>query len=73
MRGYQLANKIWICISGVQIERDGLGQALMAVGEGDALVVWKLDRLGRSLNFLIDTIKTFGEQGRGGYLSARRY
>ena len=37
----------------------------MAVGEGDTLVVWKLDRLGRSLSFLIDTIKTFGEQGRG--------
>ena len=52
-------------ISGVQIERDGLTQALGAVGEGDTLVVWKLDRLGRSLSFLIETIKCFGEQGRG--------
>ena len=52
-------------ISGVQIERDGLTQALGVVGEGDTLVVWKLDRLGRSLSFLIETIKYFGEQGRG--------
>ncbi len=52
-------------ISGVQIERDGLTQALLCVGEGDTLIVWKLDRLGRSLSFLIDTIKYFGEQGRG--------
>ncbi|MEC4678960.1 MAG: recombinase family protein [Nitrospirota bacterium] len=52
-------------ISGVQIERDGLSQALLSVGEGDTLIVWKLDRLGRSLSFLIDLIKKFGEQGRG--------
>lgn len=33
-------------ISGATIERDGLTQALGAIGEGDTLVVWKLDRLG---------------------------
>lgn len=36
-------------ISGTAVERDGLSQALEAVQEGDTLVVWKLDRLGRSL------------------------
>ena len=39
-------------ISGITIERDGLSQALFEIGEGDILVVWKLDRLGRSLGFL---------------------
>lgn len=43
-------------VSGLTIERDGLDQALGAVGEGDVLAVWKLDRLGRSLGFPIDLI-----------------
>lgn len=43
-------------VSGLTIERDGLTQALGAVGEGDVLVVWKLDRLGRSLSFPIDLL-----------------
>src|SRR5207245_889172 len=33
-----------------------LAEALEYVREGDSLVVWKLDRLGRSLKHLIDTI-----------------
>src|SRR5690242_20745831 len=40
-------------VSGSTIEREGLSQAIAAVGKGDVLVVWKLDRLGRSLSFLI--------------------
>ncbi len=43
-------------ISGAQAERPGLTEALAYVREGDSLVVWKLDRLGRSLKHLIDTI-----------------
>ena len=43
-------------VSALTIERDGLDQVLGAVGEGDVLVVWKLDRLGRSLGFPIDLI-----------------
>ena len=52
-------------ISGAKIERDGLTQAFGAVGAGDMLVVWKLDRLGRSLGFLCDLIDRFGTQGIG--------
>ena len=37
-------------------ERQGLDEALAYVREGDTLVVWKLDRLGRSLKQLIETI-----------------
>ena len=36
-------------ISGAAIERPGLADALAAAQCGDVLVVWKLDRLGRSL------------------------
>ncbi len=39
-----------------------LGQPLKEIGRGDCLVVWKLDRLGRSLGFLIDLINQLGEQ-----------
>jgi hypothetical protein len=45
-------------VSGAQADRPGLGQALVHLreGEGDVLVVWKLDRLGRSMAHLIDTV-----------------
>src|SRR5438874_12226421 len=43
-------------ISGATTERKGLEGALSYVREGDTLVVWRLDRLGRSLKHLIDTI-----------------
>jgi DNA invertase Pin-like site-specific DNA recombinase len=52
-------------VSGSVIERDGLDQALARVGAGDVLVVWKLDRLGRSLGFLIDLIDYLGKGGAG--------
>src|SRR5437660_12491827 len=42
--------------SGAKAERKGLDEALAYVREGDTLVVWKLDRLGRSLQHLIETI-----------------
>src|SRR3954464_4631725 len=41
--------------SGVRADRPGLQRALDYVREGDVLVVWKLDRLGRSLAHLIET------------------
>jgi DNA invertase Pin-like site-specific DNA recombinase len=44
-------------VSGISVNRTGLSQALAAVGAGDVLVVWKLDRLGRSLSFLIELIE----------------
>ncbi|MCC7540217.1 MAG: recombinase family protein [Deltaproteobacteria bacterium] len=42
--------------SGTKTERPGLGKALDYVRGGDTLVVWKLDRLGRSLTHLIDSV-----------------
>lgn len=51
--------------SGVKTARPGLEQALAYLREGDTLVVWKLDRLGRSLSHLIQTIKELNEKGIG--------
>lgn len=42
-------------ISGVKSKRPGLEQTLSYVPEGDTIVVWKLDRLGRSIQHLIQT------------------
>jgi DNA invertase Pin-like site-specific DNA recombinase len=42
--------------SGAKTERKGLDEALSYVREGDTLVVWRLDRLGRSLKHLIETV-----------------
>ena len=42
--------------SGAKAERTGLTEALEYVRTGDTLVVWRLDRLGRSLKHLIETI-----------------
>jgi DNA invertase Pin-like site-specific DNA recombinase len=52
-------------ISGAKSDRPGLSQALDFVREGDVLVVWKLDRLGRSRRDLIDTINALKDQGIG--------
>ena len=52
-------------ISGITKDREGLAQALSAVGNGNTLVVWKLDRLGRSLGFLCELIERMKEQGAG--------
>jgi DNA invertase Pin-like site-specific DNA recombinase len=42
--------------SGATSERTGLKEALDFAREGDALVVWRLDRLGRSLRDLLETV-----------------
>src|SRR5574339_852726 len=51
--------------SGSQAVRPGLEEALAYVRPGDTLVVWRLDRLGRSLRHLIDTIALLQERGIG--------
>ena len=51
--------------SGAQTERKGLQDALQYLREGDVLVVWRLDRLGRSLKHLIETITASEERGIG--------
>jgi DNA invertase Pin-like site-specific DNA recombinase len=45
-------------ITGTKAERKGLEQALSHLRSGDTLVVWRLDRLGRSLKHLIETVTT---------------
>lgn len=52
-------------ISGASTERKGLAEALEFMRDGDTLVVWKLDRLGRSLKHLIETVTFLHEQGIG--------
>ena len=52
-------------VSGALIQREGLSQAIAAVERGDVLVVWKLDRLGRSLSFLIELIEKLRNEGAG--------
>lgn len=43
-------------ISGTRVPRPGLTKALEALRAGDTLVVWKLDRLGRSVKQLVDLV-----------------
>ena len=43
-------------ISGAKAERPGLQQALGQLRAGDTIVVWRLDRLGRSLRNLVDLV-----------------
>ncbi len=43
--------------SGAKAERPGLAEALKMCRPGDTLVVWKLDRLGRSLPHLVETVR----------------
>src|SRR5215210_9433347 len=52
-------------VSGTKAERKGLTEALSHLRAGDTLVVWRLDRLGRSLRHLIDTITILGDRGVG--------
>jgi DNA invertase Pin-like site-specific DNA recombinase len=51
--------------SGAKSERAGLAEAVEFARAGDTLVVWKLDRLGRSLKHLIETINQLHEKGVG--------
>ena len=52
-------------LSGAKAERPGLAQALAYLRPGDVLVVWRLDRLGRSLKGLIETLTLLDERGIG--------
>ena len=44
-------------VSGAKVDRPGLTAALNTCRPGDTLVVWKLDRLGRSLPHLVETVR----------------
>ena len=50
-------------ISGSEKNRDGLSKTIEILRHGDTLVVWKLDRLGRSLQHLISVVNELKERG----------
>ncbi len=51
--------------SGKNDQRPGLEACLKALREGDILVIWKLDRMGRSLNHLVKTTTMLTERSVG--------
>jgi DNA invertase Pin-like site-specific DNA recombinase len=51
--------------SGARTDRPVLAQVLDQLRPGDTLVVWKLDRLGRSLRHLVDTVTGLADRGIG--------
>jgi DNA invertase Pin-like site-specific DNA recombinase len=50
-------------VNGSRAERPGLTKAQEALRKGDTLVVWKLDRLGRSVKNLVDLVGELHKQG----------
>lgn len=50
-------------VSGAEFKRPGLTRALRALKPGDTLVVWRLDRLGRSLPKLLDIVASLERRG----------
>lgn len=51
--------------SGKRDDRPGLDACLRTLREGDTLIVWKLDRLGRSLKHLIEVVQGLNARGVG--------
>src|SRR3954467_1736167 len=52
-------------VSGSVTDRPGLSLALSHLRPGDTLVVWRLDRLGRSLSHLLETVRQLPDRGVG--------
>lgn len=52
-------------ISGTVAKREGLEKAKEMLRKGDVLIVWRLDRLGRSIRDLIDWVNLLEEEGIG--------
>ena len=52
-------------ISGSTKSRSGLDKAMAALAPGDVLVVWKLDRLGRSMQHVVNTVLDLDRRGIG--------
>jgi len=51
--------------SGAKSERPGLDSCMQELQAGDTLMIWRLDRLGRSLKHLIETVERLMERGVG--------
>lgn len=49
--------------SGAKTDRPGLDECLESLAEGDTLVVWRLDRLGRSMPHLVQVVSDLAERG----------
>lgn len=60
------SEKIWEdkC-SGSKDDRPGLAACLKSLDKGDVLVIWRLDRLGRNLKHLIQTVDDLNKRGVG--------
>jgi DNA invertase Pin-like site-specific DNA recombinase len=52
-------------LSGATTKRPGLDQALAALQPGDVLTVWRLDRLGRTMRHLVETVTDLAERSIG--------
>ncbi len=50
-------------ISGARAKRSGLDKCLSILTKGDTLLVWRLDRLGRSMPHLVSLIDELGQKG----------
>src|SRR3546814_19884529 len=51
--------------SGSRDDRPGLAACLKSLRDGDVLIVWKLDRLGRTLTHLVRPVTNLSDRGIG--------
>lgn len=63
--GIDQSNIYYDRLSGKKDNRPGLEACLKALRAGDTLVVWKLDRLGRNLTHLVNTVQGLNDRGIG--------
>lgn len=63
--GVQPEHVVTDTASGARTSRPGLDDLWPRMRSGDVLVVWKLDRLGRSLSHLVHAVEDLGERGIG--------
>lgn len=63
MAGVAKANVFTDKVSGSKSSRPGLDACLRQLKQGDTLLVWKLDRLGRSVRHLVTLVEELGQRG----------